>query len=104
MVHRSVQTLQRWDRVGLLPTKRSPANRRYYTHDDYLKYIGQKATTSYIVTYCRVSGAAQKEDLKSQKAAVELFCINSGRAIGMLITDVGSGLNYKRKGFKQAHE
>lgn len=46
-----------------------------------------------------MSSAGQKKDLASQKAAVEQFCIASGRDIGLRFEDIGSGLNYKRKGF-----
>ena len=35
----SVKTLQRWDRKGILIAKRTPTNRRYYTYDQYLKFI-----------------------------------------------------------------
>ena len=36
----SVKTLQRWDKKGLLVAYRTPTNRRYYTHEQYLEYIG----------------------------------------------------------------
>ncbi|MGD9897354.1 MAG: MerR family transcriptional regulator, partial [Candidatus Methylacidiphilaceae bacterium] len=32
LIGRSVNTLQRWDREGVLLAKRTPTNRRYYTH------------------------------------------------------------------------
>ena len=35
----SVKTLQRWDREGILIAKRTTTNRRYYTYDQYLKFI-----------------------------------------------------------------
>lgn len=35
----SVKTLQRWDKKGLLIAYRTPTNRRYYTHEQYLNYI-----------------------------------------------------------------
>lgn len=38
----SVRTLQRWDKKGLLVAYRTPTNRRYYTHEQYLEYIGDK--------------------------------------------------------------
>ena len=31
----SVKTLQRWDREGILKANRTPADRRYYTYDQY---------------------------------------------------------------------
>ena len=39
MIGKSVKTLQRWDREGILVAKRSPTNRRYYTEEDYKNYI-----------------------------------------------------------------
>lgn len=74
-------------------------NRRYYTHNQYLEVIGQKAKEKKIVVYCRVSSPAQKADLESQIKAVEQFCIASGKPVALWLQDIGSGLNYKRKNF-----
>lgn len=38
----SVRTLQRWDKKGLLVAYRTPTDRRYYTHEQYLEYVGDK--------------------------------------------------------------
>lgn len=99
LIGKAVITLQRWDRDGTLTAYRNPKDRRYYTHEQYLHYIGQKAVNKRIVTYCRVSSSGQKKDLQSQRDAVEQFCIASGRPVGEKLEDVGSGLNYKRKHF-----
>lgn len=99
LISRTTQTLQRWDREGILKAHRTPTNRRYYTHDQYLQIIGQKAAEQQIVAYCRVSSPGQKVDLASQKAAVEQFCIAAGKPVGLWLQDIGSGLNYKRKNF-----
>jgi hypothetical protein len=40
LIGRSVATLQRWDRQGILSAYRSPTNRRFYTHSQYLAYLG----------------------------------------------------------------
>lgn len=99
LIARTTQTLQRWDRRGILKAHRTPTNRRYYTHDQYLQIIGQKAKEPKIVTYCRVSSAGQKADLESQKKAVEQFCIAAGKPVALRLQDIGSGLNFKRKNF-----
>lgn len=72
MVGKSVLTLQRWDRKKILIAHRTKAtNRRYYTHDQYLEYLGIRAgNDKKIITYCRVSSSSQKTDLKSQRQAV----------------------------------
>lgn len=99
LIGRTTQTLQRWDRLGILKAHRTPTNRRYYTHDQYLQVIGQKAKEQKIVAYCRVSSVGQKADLDSQKKAVEQFCITAGKPVGLWLQDIGSGLHYTRKNF-----
>ncbi len=44
LIGRSVATLQRWDREGILKAHRSPTNRRFYTHSQYLAYLGLTPT------------------------------------------------------------
>ena len=99
LVGRTTKTLQRWDREGILKAHRSKTHRRYYTHDQYLEATGRKAVIGKLITYCRVSSAAQKKDLLSQRNAVEAFCLAAGKAIDEKFEDIGSGLNYKRKYF-----
>ena len=99
LVGRTTNTLQRWDRAGILKAHRTLTNRRYYTHEQYLEIVGQKAKQRKLVTYCRVSSSGQKKDLLSQQKAVEMFCIALGRTIDQKFEDIGSGLNYKRKSF-----
>ena len=38
----SVKTLQRWDREGILKAGRTPTDRRYYTQEHYLLFLGEK--------------------------------------------------------------
>jgi putative resolvase len=47
----------------------------------------------------RVSGSNQKNDLSSQKAALEQFVIAQGINVEEWRSDSGSGLNYERKQF-----
>jgi len=99
-IGKSVQTLQRWDREKILIAKRTITNRRYYTHDQYLEIIGQKATLSKkTIVYYRVSSNGQKSDLINQRKAIEIFCLNAGIEVTEWLFDIGSGLNYKRKNF-----
>lgn len=99
LIGRTTNTLQRWDRKGILKANRTVTGRRYYTHEQYLEIIGQKASDRKIITYCRVSSVGQKKDLISQKTAVEAFCLAAGKAVHEKLEDIGSGLNYKRKNF-----
>lgn len=38
----SVKTLQRWDNSGKLKAMRTPTNRRYYTENQYLQFLGKQ--------------------------------------------------------------
>lgn len=72
----SVNTLQRWDREGILKSNRTPTNRRYYTYDQYLQFkgINSKNDERQIVIYARVSTRNQKDDLHNQVAFLRQFC------------------------------
>jgi putative resolvase len=105
LVGKSVKTLQRWDTEQKLIAKRTPTKRRYYTHDQYLSYIAAKDNAQQmIIVYSRVSSANQKNDLESQKKALEAYCAANGYAIDDWYEDIGSGLNYKRKKFNDLME
>ena len=49
------------------------------------------------IAYARVSSADQKSDLERQKQELELFCASHGWAFEV-ISDLGSGMNYRKKG------
>ncbi len=95
----SVKTLQRWDTLGRLKAHRSPSNRRYYTHQQHLTYLGGNAPSAdrYAVIYARVSNRAQKDDLANQVQFLREFANARGWIIDQVIEDIGSGLNYRRK-------
>ncbi|MBI1716193.1 IS607 family transposase, partial [Lactobacillus crispatus] len=50
-----------------------------------------------VVGYARVSTANQKDDLKDQEEFIREFVNAKGIILDEMITDIGSGLNYKRK-------
>lgn len=94
----SVKTLQRWDREGIFVAKRNPNNRRYYTEDQYLEYIGLSAKVDRkIIAYARVSNANQKDDLQNQITFIRNYVNAKGEILDDVIQDIGSGLNYNRK-------
>lgn len=102
MIGKSVKTLQRWDRLGILTAYRSPSKRRYYTHTQYLEYIGEKGVSTKInVIYARVSTKNQHDDLLNQLEFLKKFSINNGIEISNIYTDYGSGLNYNRKNWNK---
>ena len=97
-----MNTLQKWDRKGILKAYRSPTNRRYYTHEQYLRYRGFiSSEQGKTIAYARVSSPAQKRDLVMQKEALRAYCLDHGIKVDQWVADVGSALNYQRKGFNQ---
>ena len=102
LIGKSVNTLQKWDRKGLLKAYRSLTNRRYYTHEQYLRYRGFiSSEQGKTIAYARVSAPAQKRDLVMQKEALRAYCLDHAIKVDQWVEDVGSALNYKRKGFNQ---
>ena len=99
LIAKTTGTLQRWDREGILKAHRTPTNRRFYTHDQLSKVLGVKETNRIAVSYCRVSISNQRNDLLSQQKAVAEFCTSAGIAIDECISEIGDGLNLKRKHF-----
>jgi putative resolvase len=105
LIGKSVITLQKWDRKGVLKAHRSPTDRRYYTHDQYLTYRGLVAQEQGLtIAYSRVSGVAQRPDLVKQVKALEVYCNQHTIKVDEWMQDIGSGLNYQRKQFNRLME
>ncbi len=105
LIGKTVNTLQRWDRQGILPAHRSPTGRRYYTHDQYLEYRGLKAKgAGTTIAYARVSTQGQKPDLQNQVAALRAYCQAHQIQVDEWVEEMGSGLNYQRKHFNRIME
>jgi len=100
-VHRSVKTLQRWDREGVWTAQRTPTGRRFYTEEQIQHFLGQVPPVHEraVVAYCRVSSQAQRSDLKNQRQVLETFCVARGLAPVEFIEEIGGGLDFKRPQF-----
>lgn len=94
----SIQTLRRWEAIGyLIPRRKSKGNTRYYDLDQLSeKKIPENDLT---VAYARVSSYDQKEDLERQAEVLATYCIKQGWNF-QIIQDLGSGMNYQKKGLK----
>lgn len=82
-------TLRKWADSGKLKTIRSPAGQRMYDLEEFLSPLQGRRK----VCYCRVSSVKQKDDLDRQVAYLKNLYPEHE-----IITDIGSGLNFKRKG------
>ena len=100
MIGVSVKTLQRWDKDKKLIAFRSPTNRRYYTYNQYVEYMGkivQEKDKRKTIIYTRVSSSGQKDDLKNQVEFLKQFANAKGLIVDEVFEDIGSGLNYNCK-------
>lgn len=82
------QTLRRWADSGKIKFRRSPGGTRLYRLPD-----GGADDQKEKVVYARVSSAKQKDDLQRQADF-----LRSKFPDHRLVTDIGSGINWKRKG------
>jgi predicted site-specific integrase-resolvase len=98
----SVTTLRRWEAAGrLVPEHTSGGHRRYDL--EKLRPEGSRAegkAKRRTVAYARVSSHDQKADLDRQKQVLQLYCARNGWTFEV-IADLGSGMNYHKKGLKR---
>ena len=73
---------------------------RYYSIADIMGLANEAAPT---ICYARVSSHDQKADLERQHAALEAFCASKGWR-SETIKDLGSGMNYRKKGLQRLLE
>jgi putative resolvase len=86
-------TLRRWARTGEIECSKTKGGHYRYNIDP-VKETQYKY--NYKIIYCRVSSKKQESNLKNQiKYLKKLYPKHT------VISDVGSGINYKRPGFKR---
>ena len=82
-------TLRRYEREGRIKAIRTASGQRRYDVDSYIR----ESSDASLVCYCRVSSAKQKDDLQRQVQFMRDLYPQAE-----IVTDVGGGLNWKRKG------
>ena len=98
----SAQTLRNWDNNGKLhPHHTSSNGYRYYSHEQLNQVMNIILNLNRkIIGYCRVSSHKQKDDLERQIENMRIYLLSQGKPFE-IISDIGSGINYKKKGLKQ---
>ena len=99
----SISTLRTWDKTGYLkPAKVLDNGYRYYSDEQIDKYLNVDSDIDdrKIVLYARVSAKKQMDDLDRQIENLKTYAYTKGYSFE-LITDIGSGLNYKKEGLKK---
>ena len=93
----SVVTLRRWEKLGkLISIFRTFGNHRRYNIHDIIKILNKNKQKT--ICYSRVSSHDQKKDLLVQNEKLIKFAQENNYQNIESIMDLGSGLNYKKKG------
>lgn len=96
----SIQTLRRWEENGqLVADHHSQGGTRYYDELKLMK-ANQKEQKDLTIAYARVSSHDQKKDLVRQEQLLSNYCASKGWSYEV-ISDLGSGMNYRKKGLKR---
>lgn len=94
----SISSLRRWDaQQELVPDYRTPGGHRRYSIKKLQTLLPEQEKLT--VGYCRVSGRDQQKDLDTQVARLEKH-ISSSTDSYKVIRDLGSGINYRKKGLR----
>ena len=91
----SVDTVRRWEREGKIKSVRTDGGHRRYRLEDFIEQRAGKT-----LAYARVSSHDQKSDLDRQDAFLSGYCLSNGWEFEV-IRDLGSGMNYRKKGLSK---
>ena len=96
-------TLKSWAQSGYINYITTPGGKRLYNIDKFVDSMStktdQESSEKQKICYCRVSSIGQKDDLERQVQSMRLQFPHH-----QIITDIGSGINFKRKGLLQLLE
>lgn len=101
LIGKTTQTLRNWDKENILkPHHIAESGYRYYSQEQLNHFFGikgEKPLDRKVIGYCRVSSNKQKDDLERQIENMQTYLIAQGKPFE-IISDIGSGINYKKKG------
>lgn len=97
----SASTLRRWEAAGkLVPCRTEGGQRRYDLAAIHPERYHGTPFPRRTVAYARVSTHDQRADPERQQQLLELYCTAQGWSFEV-IADLGSGMNYYKKGLKK---
>jgi predicted site-specific integrase-resolvase len=91
-------TIRKYADKGIIPSIRTEGGKRLFDIDEYIRRKNGECNHS-TICYCRVSSPKQKDDLERQVNYMQERYPDSE-----IVTDIGSGINYKRKGLNSILE
>ena len=101
----SKSTLHRWEEAGKIKVEYTPGGHRRYDLASLKPELFRDGGGEPLLTiaYARVSSHDQKADLERQKQVLELYCARQGWEFEV-VSDLGSGINYRKKGLRRLLE
>lgn len=100
----SPQTLRRWEKKKkIAPAHRTQGGQRRYSVAQLKPLDFCDKIERPTIAYARVSSHDQKEDLHRQVHMLEIYCSSKGWSFSVT-KDLGSGMNYNKRGLKQLLE
>ena len=98
-----VATLRNWHKSGILvPLFRTPGGHRRYGLDALARLVKPKDDLPRrTIAYARVSTHDQKHDLETRVERLKMECQSHGWPDAEVIADLGSGMNYTKKGLRR---
>lgn len=94
----SRSTIRKWATNGDIRSITTPSKQHLYLYGDVVNQFDGGPITRDTILYARVSSSKQKEDLERQSQHLQ------ESYTGTVITDIGSGLNWKRPGLQSLLE
>jgi len=104
------KTIRRWDAQGFIHCLRTPGNHRRISLSEVNRLLGlfhrevlKQPDKKHCAVYARVSGHRQKTDgdLDRQLKVLTTHCRKHFKTRPLVFTDIGSGLNMKRRGLRR---
>lgn len=99
------EKLRKLERDGILVPVEKTSRSKYFDKDDVMAYLNKsERKDKKVVVYYRVSSSSQKKELQHQLEYLENYVAARGIIVDEYIKDIGSGINYNKKGLNHLME
>lgn len=97
----SYTTLREYVKRGYIKPVLTPGGKWRFREEDVERLIGGVVKQRRVILYARVSSNSQRDDLEGQVKVLEDWARQNNIVDYEVVTDIGSGLNEDRRGFKK---
>ncbi len=97
----SYTTLRDYVKRGYIKPVLTPGGKWRFREEDVERLIGGVVKQRRVILYARVSSNSQRDDLEGQVKVLEDWARQNNIVDYEVVTDIGSGLNEDRRGFRK---